>query len=138
MKDHYILLGGVSAVALWLWYDSLRGSSRILTHGSATLHAAIPYRFTYQTTYPIVATTPNPTMSDRQGKLRQLLVPSSAYAIEFKKHPGLVGGEYLLSFTAAPPRDTSVTIGTPLLPTAPGDAFDLKLVRVERMDGQAL
>lgn len=138
MKTDYLLLGGVSAVALWLWYDSLRGNPRILTRGSATLRAAIPYRFTYQTTFPIAVDTPNPTINDRQGKIRQLLVPSSAYAIEFKKHPGLVGGQYLLSFTAAPPRDTAVTIGTPLLPTAPGDAFDLKLVRVERMDGQPL
>ena len=138
MKDQYLFLGAVSALGIWLWYDNLSRPTRVLTRGSATLRAAIPYRFTYQTTYPIATDTPNPTMSDRQGKLRQLLVPSSAYSIEFKKHPGLEGGQYLLSFTAAPPRDTTVTIGTPLLPTAPGDAFDLKLVRIERMDGQAL
>lgn len=138
MKDQYLLLGGVSAVALWLWYDSLKGNPRVLTRGSVVLRAAIPYRFTYQTTYPIVTETPNPTMNDRQSKLRQLLVPSSAYSIDFTKKPGLEGGPYLLSFTAAPPRDTTATIGTPLVAAAPASAFDLKLVRIERMDGQAL
>lgn len=137
MKDHYILLGGVSAVALWLWYDSLR-PTRVATRGTVQLRAAIPYRFTYQTTYPIAVSTPNPTMNDRQNKIRQLLVPSSAYSIDFGKKPGLAGGEYLLTFTAAPPRDTTATIGTPLVASDPGSAFDLKLASVERMDGQPL
>lgn len=136
--DH-VLLAGVAVGVTWLWYDSsLRVDGRVATRGAVMLRSAVPYRFTYQTTFPIASAAPSVATTARQDAIRLLLVPASAYGIEFSHKPGLIGGEYLVSFTSAPPHDVQATIGTPLVASDPASAFDLKLARVERMDGQKL
>lgn len=129
------LLLGAGAVGFLAYQLLGLGSAHAATSGSVLLRAGVPYRFTYQTHLPLIAMTSGG--NTREAQVRLLLAPASAYAIEFTHRPGLVGGEYLVSFNAAPPSDVTATIGAPLKAT-PAEAFDLRLVRVERVDGKAL
>lgn len=135
LEIEHAFLAGALGIGAYFWLR--KSPSRVATHGTVQLRAGVPYRFTYQTAYPIWAETPTVTTSQRQNTIRNLLTPWGAYDILFTRRPGLVDAPNLVTFISAPPRDVTATIGTPLEKT-PADGFDLRLLSIERLDGGML
>lgn len=119
--------------AAWLVLGAGKSPS-VITSGTVTLAARVPYRLTLETNETLSAYPMNPALVDRQSEVRTELLALSAFEVEFSK---AASGQSLVTFRMTPVFDIPLTIGSQLNPNGKWGP-KLLLTKVERLDGKPI
>lgn len=133
----HLAVGALAAGGLY-WLFTGNDNVWVVTSGTVTLLARVPYRLTLDASEPVTAHPMNATMVDRQSEIRTELLKFNAYDVAFALLPDdHDSSRYVVSFKMTPLYPIPLIIGAPL---DSGTKWGPKLTlsKVERLDGKKI